>query len=286
MMLEVKIWDVDHGSAAYIKTPTGKHIVIDLGVGDMSSGTEFSPLTQLWRHQITQIDQLIITHPHRDHLDDIGLTSHVKPMRLFANRNILEEYIKNGNKSTDQDIIQQYANLLRSYNNPVPEAEALSNTNFWGCEIQTFTPVYSGPNLNNYSLVTVVGYAGSKIIIPGDNEGASWKSLLEQPKFVEAIKGTDIFVASHHGRESGFYGELFDHFKPSLVVISDTNHGDTSVTGNYSYHATGWKVKKGSTGQLGATKSYCLTTRVNGTITIKCGQNLNQRNYREVSTEI
>lgn len=31
-MLEVMIWDVDHGSAAYIKTPTGKHIAIDLGV--------------------------------------------------------------------------------------------------------------------------------------------------------------------------------------------------------------------------------------------------------------
>lgn len=32
-MLEIIIWDVQHGSAAYVHTPGNKHIVIDLGTG-------------------------------------------------------------------------------------------------------------------------------------------------------------------------------------------------------------------------------------------------------------
>lgn len=62
----------------------------------------------------------------------------------------------------------------------------------------------SRSNLNNHSLVAVVSYAGSKIIIPGDNEAASWNELLEYPAFVQAIRGTDILLAAHHGREAGY----------------------------------------------------------------------------------
>ena len=31
MTLKFITWDVEHGSAAYIRTPNGKHIAVDLG---------------------------------------------------------------------------------------------------------------------------------------------------------------------------------------------------------------------------------------------------------------
>ena len=47
-MLKIIVWDVQHGSAVYIKTPTAKHIVQDLGTGSYKGGTrEFSPLLHL-----------------------------------------------------------------------------------------------------------------------------------------------------------------------------------------------------------------------------------------------
>ena len=135
--------------------------------------------------------------------------------------------------------------------------------------------------------MTVISYSGLKIVIPGDNEEASWKSLLEQKEFVAAIKGTDIFVASHHGRASGYYGKLFDHFKPKLVVVSDTNHGETSVTGNYTHHAEGWQVDQGRKGTVDEDPRYTLTTRNDGNILIRCGKSESSgRNYLAVSTEL
>lgn len=285
-MLEMTLWDVDHGSACYIKTPTGRHITIDLGVGDMSSGQSFSPLRHLrFTKGILDLDWLVITHPHRDHLDDIANLGLVNLKMLLANRSISANYVTAGNKPQDAGIVDEYQALLSRFTGTVGLVESTSNAAYWGCTIEYFTPVYSGPNLNNYSLVVIVSFAGTKIVIPGDNEAASWESLLANPMFVEAIKGTTIFVASHHGRESGYYAPLFNHFTPLLVLISDTNHGSTSVTGNYSQRATGWHVTSKRTGLVSAEPRKSLTTRNDGTIFLKCFVGADMTNYCGVETE-
>ena len=58
MSLRLILWNVQHGSAAYIHTPNGKHIAIDLGAGDA-----FSPLQHLWRNGVQRLDHVTITHP-------------------------------------------------------------------------------------------------------------------------------------------------------------------------------------------------------------------------------
>jgi competence protein ComEC len=69
-------------------------------------------------------------------------------------------------------------------------------------------PLTDSKNLNNCSIVTVLSYARSKIIIPGDNESSSWKALLKRNDLKTAIKDADILLAPHHGRESGWHAEL------------------------------------------------------------------------------
>ena len=71
--LRFVFWDVQHGSAAYIRTPNDTHVVLDLGIGSVKgSDAAFSPLRHLKRSGVERLDYVIITHPHRDHLDDIG----------------------------------------------------------------------------------------------------------------------------------------------------------------------------------------------------------------------
>lgn len=45
--------------------------------------------------------------------------------------------------------------------------------------------------------------------------------MLQRADFRAELSGTDILVASHHGRESGYCADIFDYFTPSAVVISD-----------------------------------------------------------------
>jgi len=133
----------------------------------------------------------------------------------------------------------------------------------------SYTPTScSTSNLNNHSIVTIIEYACSKIMIPGDNEPASWKELLQRQDFLNAIRYTDIFVAPHHGRDSGYCAELFQKISPKLIIISDGRFCDTSATSRYSQQATGWLVHKRGSGSV---ERKCVTTRNDGVINVYLG---------------
>ena len=138
-------------------------------------------------------------------------------------------------------------------------------------------------NINNHSGVVVFDYSGSKIVVPGDNEPPSWNVLKEQPDFQKAVRNADIFMASHHERNSGYAADLFELFKPSLCVISDGRVQDTDATNRYSYHATGWTVHSKSDGT--STERNCLTTRSDGFVDIGLGRNSNGKNFLSVTVE-
>jgi hypothetical protein len=74
---------------------------------------------------------------------------------------------------------------------------------------------------NNLSLVVFVKMGWFKILFPGDLESDGWIALLRQPDFVSELANTTILIASHHGRLSGFCGEISNHFTPRAIVISD-----------------------------------------------------------------
>lgn len=269
--LEVVIWDVQHGSAAFIKTPTGRTLAVDLGTGSFKNPADvtFSPLCHLrytWNY--TALDALIITHPHKDHLEDIVNLHLVKPKVIVAPRRIDRRLVLQGNQGKDTSFIDTYFQWLDTYRGAVSVENSLDNERAWGCSIKWFFPVYAGSNLNNYSIVVVISYAGSTVVIPGDNEASSWKSLLEGAGFVSAISNTNVYVTAHHGRESGYHADLFKHFKPSLCVVSDTTDIPTSATDKYTYHAQGWNVYNRETGKYEPRKT--VTTRSDDAIYIKC----------------
>ncbi|KNY27681.1 ComEC/Rec2 family competence protein [Pseudobacteroides cellulosolvens] len=284
-MLEITIWDVQHGSSAYIKTPKDKHFVIDLGTGrHKNTQSEFSPLLYLKNNCITTIDQLVITHPHTDHIDDILNFDKVFTKCLVVPSHLTEEDIRKANPSSDSKKVEKYIEIIKRYCIEVNDADNPTKPeNNGGVKFEWFVPNTCGrSNINNHSTVVVIEYLGVKVIIPGDNETASWKELLEKDFFIKAIEGANIFVASHHGRESGYYADLFNYFTPYLTIISDDHVTDTSITDKYSKIATGWEVYKRSDGSC--QKRNCITTRSDGTINIKIWQQ-NMINYMGVSID-
>lgn len=276
-MLKIIIWDVQHGSSSYIRTPNNQHIVIDLGTGSRSDLT-FSPLRYLNSHWgVKQLDCVVITHPHRDHLDDIFNFDSLSPKVLYRPNHISEASIKKSNRDVDSDIISKYIEISHRYTAAVL-SDPLYSTNNGGVDIQTFVPTEcSESNINNHSIVTVLSYAGSKILIPGDNEPVSWKELLQRNDFRSAIKNTNILVAPHHGRDSGFCNELFDYISPDLTIISDGRLCDTSATERYANKTNGCTVCRRNGGTA---ERRCVTTRNDGVVSIEVGPS-----YRKVTID-
>lgn len=244
--LKVNIWDVEHGHGVYIKTPTEKHIVIDLGVGSHNSGETFSPLRHLKNNYgVQNLDLLILTHPHMDHLDDILNLDEVKPKAIsfpkFTDAEILE--LKKNCQSKDEEKMKKFIEYRKDYTITQPYNESvIENTQNSGLDfIKRFRSSKKQTNLNDVSCVTVVQYYGYKIVIPGDNEKSSWDEFLEREDFKEAIKDADIYLASHHGRESGYHEEIMNILNPKLVIISDSKKHNTTSE-NYTKKARGLDV--------------------------------------------
>jgi competence protein ComEC len=164
--------------------------------------------------------------------------------------------------------------------------KAIVPDNLGGAKFDFFHPTTSSRNnLNNHSMVTVITFAGCKILIPGDNESPSWNELLQRTDFVQAIKGTDILVAPHHGREAGYSASLFDYISPRLTIVSDGPGSETSAVTKYSQKSSGWRVYSRSMPQGQGEIRKCISTRHDQTIVVKFGRNANtQNNYINVTT--
>ena len=285
-MLRSVFWDVQHGSAACIRTPSNSYFAIDLGTGSHSYGSrEFSPLVSLrddWG--VVHLDGVIITHPHRDHLDDIFNLDALSPRVLLRPSHLTDDETRSGNRKQNYDVIDQYLKVCRGYTCDVScEASPFAPSNNGGVAFQTFVP-HRCPtsNLNNHSVVTVISYASSKLLIPGDNEPLSWAELLEDRHFIAAIDGTDILVAPHHGRDSGFSSDLFRYIHPKLTVISDGPFCESSATERYAAHTSGWQVHSRSGGTQ---ERQCVTTRNDGVVVIEFGALPDRRPYIEATID-
>jgi hypothetical protein len=70
----------------------------------------------------------------------------------------------------------------------------------------------------------------------------------------------NVFVASHHGRESGYCDAVFAHCAPEIVVISDEEiRFDTQESVDYAVHTKGINWTTGGVRRV-------LTTRSDGMI--------------------
>ena len=292
--VEMVFWDVQHGHATYIKSPNGRHIVIDLGIGSYDDNNRtFSPLLYLRNvYNVQQLDHVILTHPHLDHIDDILNFDLLNPKvlnrpRQITNAEVLQEERKVITiRNQDKPIFDKYCEINERYNQPI-EYGSYDNTsnpdNFGGLNIQTFTPVTCDhSNFNNHSIITVLEYAGLKVVIPGDNERCSFDELMSRQEFQNAIKDSDILLAPHHGRESGYHNDFVSLVNPRLTIVSDGRFCETSANGRYSQKSRGWNIYRGN-----STEQFrrCLTTNTDGEIFLNFGNSSDGGRFLNVRTK-
>ena len=268
----MRVWDVKHGNAIYIKTPNDRTMVFDLGRGDYSENREErSPLETLRDHyKVRTIDYLMISHPHKDHIDDILNIDHFNVSSLHRPR-VNKNDVLLGVSDRDKSKFEKYFELDERFTSSstggrndltIPE-------NFGGMSFQHFSTPSLQKNLNNLSLLMVIKYEGIKVVIPGDNEYDSLELLMQRDSFRTAVKDCDILIAPHHGRESAYHKEFLTLANPRLTIISDGSVCDTSANPKYSASSRGWAVYKNGQPQ----DRKLLTTNCDGEIYIDFGRN-------------
>lgn len=237
--MKVIIFNVEHGFCAFVLSPNGYALMIDCG-----RTSTYSPvIDHILRYENDKIvpfegqklAELVISHPHDDHVEDISnIIEHFAPRLLKRQDGFNWSDLKE--PDGDYENLDMYAGWQAKYSHKAttfPE---------WGMEL--FTEVSLSIDeakalgetdyVNNTSIPVIIQCGGLKIVFPGDLMQTGWDALLKNDKFKGMLAGTTVFVASHHGHTSGFSTAAFDATgKPKINIVS-AHHRDESVDSRYS----------------------------------------------------
>lgn len=259
MPMRVHIFDVEHGECNLIETPSGDLMLI--GVGHNST-TGWRPSSWLAR-RAQRPSCMVLNNLDRDHLSDLpSFEPALRPHLIVRNRSIDPAWLARKKLEESGEIADAMSTAIRWMGQVFTGAPVALN---YGMEARFFchSPALF-EDTNNLSVVSFVRHNGCGLMFPGDMEKAGWLAFLSNSEFVDCLRRTNILIASHHGRQSGYCEEMFGNggCAPHAVIISDKPvvH-DTQCHNLYGAHCAGL--------YFGQTVRRVLTTRSDGKITIE-----------------
>jgi beta-lactamase superfamily II metal-dependent hydrolase len=264
MGIQIDIHDVDHGACVMVTGPRGHRLMLDCG----------QSLSRPWFPSVTYhreiINTLLLMNLDEDHVEDLeDVWKSTKIMALGSNPTVSASALRLMKPSGMRRGVNAAHNILSTLG---PGFHGQWLDDLGGIHWHAFWNTYGGDfrDTNNLSLAVFVKYGPFTALFGGDLETAGWKRLLLNPAFRARLLEVKLFVASHHGRESGKCDELFWWCRPDLIVFSDgPKEYDTQETTNWYYRrANGIPDWSQSASLFGQPRRYVITTRNDGTIRI------------------
>lgn len=240
---DIWIFHVGRGVAGAIRTPEGKWVAIDLGASD-----DFCPVKDFLAEKIKTekradgrkpMAQLIISHPHNDHMTSLKRydESFYPDLLSVPNSNHEKSPEKNVNWDRVQNPHDDLTNYLRKSMLPgrTPPLRATKDeTDGFNFEIYYLNPhtcendeaLQKTNYPNNISIVARLYYKGNVVLFPGDIMKDGMQKLIGTTTLGTRLEkaGVNFLVAPHHGLRSSFSVDLFAKMKggkSALNIISE-----------------------------------------------------------------
>jgi beta-lactamase superfamily II metal-dependent hydrolase len=207
-ILRIHFIDVGEGDSILIEAPNGKTALVD--TGNPISG--YKVVEYLKKNNIDNLDYLILTHPHYDHIGGV----------FFVAQMLKANYVcDNGqdllNTGAESGLHHFYAKLIRSRK----DYRALKRgdvINLDGVTIRALWPYEAKKTneLNYNSLVLMVEYNGFRCLLAADITAAAEEELRQRDINLKA----DILKVAHHGSSDSNSQDLLKAASPKICIIS------------------------------------------------------------------
>ena len=225
-MMDIVIFNVELGQCIffYPRNHAEYGLMVDCG-----NTPKFEPIDKLLEWNLLPkktnnnppkriLKNLTITNYDQDHFSGLPyLRSKVKIEIVVLPKNISSEEIRE-RKDEITKPIEEIIKLKDEYVWPTTldapyteDAFYLKQSDFPDEEIDT----------NKLSQIVFVTYNNTCICMPGDLTSPAWEKHLTNKMVQDKLKETQIFVASHHGREDGFNENIFKYCHPEVIILSD-----------------------------------------------------------------
>ncbi len=236
--LEVVLLDVGQGDGIFIKFPNGKVMLMDGGPKKRSFGR--STIASFLRHRgVDKIDVVAVSHPHSDHIGGL-----LPVLRNFDVQHLLESGQVHDSKMWSQfEEILEIKGIKRHY---ASSGDSLAGLGIGALVLHPtleFVSDYAqaSSGLNNSSLVMRLTYKGKSLLLTGDVENATDKSLL---RWKDRLSST-IVKAPHHGSSTSSSEDFIRSVNPRIAVVSvgqKNRFGHPSADVLERYESSGAKI--------------------------------------------
>ena len=222
--LKVNFINVGEGDCILIEAPNKINILIDGGgtpQSDFDVGSKIV-IPYLRRKGINEIDLLILTHPHLDHLE--GLLPILRELKVNA--------VLDSGFICDVSEYREFISTIEKKNIPYYQTKSGDNYIFGkNMEMLILNPPHisnldNDSDFNNHSIVVKLYYKNTNFLFTGDIEREAEKRLLVW----QNILNSDVLKLGHHGSSTSTTGEFLDKVDPMIAVITvgKNNYGHPS----------------------------------------------------------
>lgn len=209
---ELKVHFIDVGQADSILIQQGdKALVVDAGNNDDGNLVK----EYLQKQGIKNVDFLIGTHPHEDHIGGLDyVINSFKVGKLYMPK-------VTSNTKTFTDVVNAAKNKGLSFTAPKPgESFKLGDAT-----VTILSPNGSSyEDLNNYSIVVKIAFGNTSFLLTGDAEDVPEKEIIAKGFDVSST----VLKIGHHGSNSSTTSEFLNKVNPKYAVISvgkDNSYG-------------------------------------------------------------
>ena len=208
----VAVMDVGQGVSVVVVAPDGTSLVYDTGrSGERIETTVIPYLEELG---VEEIDYLVISHPHQDHIGGMPRLLDRMPVRNFVDPAIPTSNQTYGH--TLERVIEYDVNpILARAGTSLDMGEGMQADILWPLEPFLDTSAEADPNEN--STVLQISFGDVKVLLTGDIEGRAEEAIVEMLTNDELQ--SDVLLVAHHGSNTSSSAEFLDSVSPSVAII-------------------------------------------------------------------
>ena len=196
--------DVGKADSIYVNCK-GKNVLIDGGEQD----TYNTVLEYLKKLGVKNLDIVIATHPHSDHIG--GLPEVLYEFKIFR---VLMPKVKDSVVPTSK-IYEKFLLSIEKNKIPVKIPTPGENISLGELEIKIFAPNGFYDNVNNHSIVAKFIYKNVSFLFTGDAEKESENDILSKNYDVKST----VLKVGHHGSKTSTTKEFLRKVSPKYAVI-------------------------------------------------------------------
>lgn len=204
--LQVHYIDVGQGDCILIKSGDDT-LLIDCG--EVGKGNTVK--AYLDSEGITQLDYVIGTHPHSDHMGCMD-----KIVEYYDIGELILPHLDDSDVPTTK-YFERFLNAAENKSLEITEAELGRIFDIGEAKCEIIAPCSDDyNNTNNYSVGIIMRHGENSFIFTGDAEKSAEKEMIDSGKLADI----DVYKAGHHGSDTSSSEEFLEIIKPDIAVIS------------------------------------------------------------------